>query len=422
MVRFKISDAQIWNGIVEESGIGFIPLAQVRQALNDIHRLQDIFFDKLDPKCLYPMRYGNDSLAFPVDCGKSAERRSHSIQRAKSLEELACRDGSVRGGGPYVLQMVPDIAHTVEQTGGQSPNSGRRALGQQWPWDIKEILPHPVTIEEASTGHFACNDDDQRDDALGRADNIEVPDLGGRIFLHDHDPPLGFESFMETLFFLAYRTLIFRISQLRGVEKAGSQTHLERSGQGNRYGVRLVLEVLNDLSGKLDVLYKFKQAFDRRILGESETIHLVHHVVSFRPTIRYACSEYTTVKIGRRAQDIWMSINVLPLKGVTWLIVSHECQRNSVEIDIRKWIDWMVSTNPERRRRADLSMMQNCPNLYVSPDDYRLMSDVDKSKISMSMATAVFGDTLSQALKVLRASEGGQEVIRRVETKVRTGL
>ena len=82
----------------------------------------------------------------------------------------------------------------------------------------------------------------------------------------------------------------------------------------------------------------------------------------------------------------------------------------------------MVSTNSERRRRADLNMMQNCPNLYVSPDDYRVMRDVDKSKISMSMATAVFGYTLSQALKVLRASEGGQEVIRRVETKVRTGL
>ena len=315
MVSFKISDAQIWNGIVEESGIGFIPLAQIRQALNDIHRLQDIFFDKLDPKCLYPLGYSNDSLAFPVDCGESAERRSHSIQRAKSLEELACRDPSVCGGGPYVLQMFPDITHTVEQTGGQSPDSGRPALGQQWPWDIKEILPHPVIIEEASTGHFACNDDDQRDDALGRADNIEVPDLGGRTFLHDHDPPLGFESFMETLFFLAYRTLIFRISQLRGVEKAGSQTHLERSGQGNRYGVKLILEVLNELPGKLDALYKFKQAFDRRILGECEAIHLVHHVVSFRPTIRYACSEYTTVKIGRRAQDIWMSINVLPLKG-----------------------------------------------------------------------------------------------------------
>ena len=70
MVSSKISEAQIWNGIVEESGIGFIPLAQVRQALNDIHRLQDIFFDKLDPKCLYPMGYGNDSLAFPVDCGE----------------------------------------------------------------------------------------------------------------------------------------------------------------------------------------------------------------------------------------------------------------------------------------------------------------------------------------------------------------
>ena len=424
MVSRKVSDAEIWNGIVEESGIGFIPLGQIRQALKDIHQLQDIFSDELDPLCLYPVGHSDDSLAYPVDCRKSAERRSHSIQRAKSLEEIACRDGRVPGGGLYVYQLFPDISHTMEQTAGPSPSSGRHALAQRWPWDIKEIPPHPVTIEEASAGHFACDGDDQRDDALGRADNIEVPDLSGRTFFHDDDPPPSFDAFMEKLLFLAYRTLLFRISQLRGVEKAGSKLLMERSAQGNRYGVRLILEVLEDLSGKLDTLYRFKQGFDRRILGDSEAIHLVHHVVSFRPIIRYACSEYTPVENGhgKKAQDIWMSVNVLPLKGVTWLIVSHPCQRNSVEIGIRKKISGMVSANPGQRRREDLKMMQNCTNLYVAPDEYRLMTDLDKSEISRRMATGVFGDMLSQGLKVLRSSEGGQDVIRRVEARARAGL
>ena len=424
MARREVSDAEIWGGIVQETGVGFIPLAQIRQALNDIHRLQDIFFDKLDPKCLYPVGHSDDSLAYPVDCGKPADRRSHSIQRAKSLEEIACRDGAVPGGGLYVYQLFPDISHTIEQTAGPSPSSGRRALAQRWPWDIEEIPPHPLTIEEASAGHFACDDDDQRDDALGRADNIKVPDLGGRTHLSDHDPPPGFELFMEKLLFLAYRTLIFRISQLRGVEKAGAQLLLERSAQGNRYGVRMILEVLGDLSGKLDTLYRFKQGFDRRILGDSKAIHLVHHVVSFRPIIRYACSEYTTVNvgIGNKAQDIWMSVNVLPLNGVTWLIVSHPCQRNSVEIDIRKRICRMASTEGRGRRREDLRMMRYCSNLYVSPDDFRMMNYVDKLEISRSMATAVSSDMLSQGLKILRSSEGGQEVIRRAEARVRAGL
>ena len=229
---------------------------------------------------------------------------------------------------------------------------------------------------------------------------------------------------MEKLLFLAYRTLISRISQLRGVEKAGSQLLMERAAQGNRYGVRMILEVLEDLSGKLITLHRLKQAFDRRILGDSEAIHLVHHVASFRPIIRYACSEYTPVEIGHgtKGQDIWMSVNVLPLKGVTWLIVSYPCQRNFVEIGIRKKISGMVSTNPGQRRREDLKMMRNCMNLYVSPDEYRLMTHMDKSEISRRMATGVFGDMLSQGLKVLRSSEGGQEVIRRVEAKVRAGL
>ena len=424
MASRRVSDTELWSGILQESGVGSIPVAKIRTALKDIHRLQDIFSDELNPLCLYPVGHSDDSLAHPIDCGEPAARRSHSIQRAKSLEEIACRDGRVPGGGLYVYQLFPDISHTIEQTSGVSPSSGRPALGQRMPWEINEMPPHRATIEQASTGHFACDEHDQSDDALARADNIDVPDLGGRTVLHDHDPDPDFESFMEKLVALAHRTLVFRISQLRGVEKAGSQLLMERSAEGNRYGARLILEVLGDLSGKLETLYRFKQGFDRRILGNAEAMHLAHHVVSFSPTFSYACSEYTTVKIGpaQKGQEIWMSINVLPLKGETWLIVTHPCQRNSVEIEIGKWIDRMVSADPRQRRRVDLQMMRNCPNLYVSPDEYRVMGDEDKSELSRSMATAVFGDMLSQGLKILRSSEGGQEAIRRVEAKVRGRL
>ena len=86
--------------------------------------------------------------------------------------------------------------------------------------------------------HFACNDHDQGTSALARADNLVVPDLHGRTILYDRSPPPGLEAFMESLFFLAYRTLLFRISQLRGVEQAASQIHQERSAEGNRYAVK----------------------------------------------------------------------------------------------------------------------------------------------------------------------------------------
>ena len=423
-MRREISNAELWGGIVNESGVGFIPTTQISQALKDIRRLQDIFSDEANPTCLYPVGYSDDNLAYPVECREPAERKSHSIQRAKALEEIACHDGNVSGGGPYVYQLFPTINDAVKQTSAATPDGGRPAPAQKWPWEITELPPHPVTIEEASVRHFACNDHDQATGALGRADNLVVPDLDGRTLLDDHSPPPGLEAFMECLFFLAYRTLLFRISQFRGAEKAASQVHEERSADGNRFAVKLTLGVLSDLSDKLTDLYRFKRGYDQRILGDAKAMHLVHHIASFRPIIPYACAEYTPVEVvrGNKTRNIWMSLNVLPLQGVTWLIGSHPCWRNSLNIDIRKTVARMLSTVPRQRRREDLRMMCSSTNLYASPEEYRSMPEEDKAGISTSMATTVFGDMLSQGLTILRASKGGQQVIRRVEAKVRAGL
>ena len=423
-MRREINDAEIWNGIVQESGVGFIPPAQIRQALKDIYRLQDMFSDESSPTCLYPVGYSDDNLAYPIECRKPAERKSHSIQKATSLEEIACYDGQVPGGGPYVYQLFPDIRDTVKRTSAATPSGGRPALAQKWPWEINELPPHPVTVEEASVRHFACNCHDQSVSALARADNLVVSDLHGRTSLDDHDPPRGLEAFMESLFALAHRTLLYRISQLRGVEQAASQVHQERSAEGNRFAVELTLGAMADISDRLTKLYTFKRGYDQRILGDADGIHLIHHVASFRPIIRYACAEYTpiTVGYGNKAKEIWMSVNVLPLQGLTWLIVSHPCQRNPVNIEIRKVIARMLSAVPKQRRHEDLRMMRNSTNLYASPEEYRSMPEKDKAKFSSSMATAVFGEMLSQGLTVLRSSEGGKDVIRRTEAKVRLGL
>ena len=127
-MRREISDAETWSGIVQESGVGFIPSTQIHQALKDIYRLQDIFSDEASPTCLYSVRHNDDNLAYPVECQKPAERRSHSIQKAKSLEEIACHDGQVPGGGLYVYQFFPDIHDTVQQTSAATPGGGRQAL------------------------------------------------------------------------------------------------------------------------------------------------------------------------------------------------------------------------------------------------------------------------------------------------------
>lgn len=419
----EISDAEIWNGIVQESGVGFIPLTQIQRALNDIYRLQDIFSDEASPTCLYPVRRSDDNLAYPVECRKPAERRSHSIQRAKSLEEIACHDGRVQGGGLYVYRFFPDIRDAAMQTSAATPGGGSPRPGQRWPWEIKELPPHAVTIDDASVRHFACNEHDQGTSALARADNLVVPDLQGRTVLYDHSPLPGLETFMEALFFLAYRTLLFRISQLRGVEQAASQVHQERSAEGNRFGVKMTLGFLADLADRITDLYSLKRRYDQRILGDSGAIDLVHYVASVPTNIRYACSEYTTVEVrrGPRTKKHLVSLNVLPLQGVTWLIASHPYERKSVNIGIGKEISRMRSTVTGQRRREDLRMMCNSTNLYASPEDYRSMPEKDKAKISSSMAATIYGETLSRGLNILRSSEGGQHVIRRVKAKVRAG-
>lgn len=264
-------------------------------------------------------------------------------------------------------------------------------------------------------GHFACNFHDQDARSLARADNLVVPDLPQkRIILDDHSLPPGLEAFTESLFFLAYRTLLFRISQLRGVEQAASQLHRERSEEGNRFAVKLILGELGAIADTLTDLYRLKRRYDRRILGESEAIHLVHHVASFRPIIRYACAEYTTVG-PRRGKKRWASINVLPLQDVTWLIVSHLYEGRSHNAAIEKEL------YPRQRRREDLRMMCESTNLYASPDDYRKMCEKYKAEIPSSMSTTIFGDSLSRGLEILRSSEGGQDVISRMKAKARAG-
>ena len=165
--------------------------------------------------------------------------------------------------------------------------------------------------------HFACNAHDQGTSALARADNLVVPDLNERSILYDQSPPPGLEGFVETLFFLAYRTLLFRISQLRGVERAASQFFRRGPQEGNRFAVKLTLEILAALSDRITELYRLKWRYDQRILGDSEAIHLVHHVASFRPIIRYACAEYNTVEVprGKKTGKYLMSLNVLPCKA-----------------------------------------------------------------------------------------------------------
>ena len=418
-MKRKITDAEIWDGIVNESDVGFIPLSQLSDAVEAVSKLRVPLSDESSPKCLYPVGHSDDALSHPAECRALSLNKSHSIQELGPLKEIASDDGD----GSYVIQFFPDLERVMIQTKGPSPRGGSQVPGHKWPWEIKDIPPHPVPISRASVGHFACSFHDRDRNALASADNLEVPDFRGKSLLEDRQPPPGLECFIERLFFLAYRTLLFRISQLRGSEQAAGQTLLERSDAGNRFAVRMTLRVLDDLSDRLIKLYRIKNGFDRRILGDSSALHLVHHVVRFRPSIRYVCAEYGPIDIrtGRRVEAVWMSVNILALGSETWLIVSHPCQRRSVEIGIEQEVRRISTPDQMQRRQQDLRMMRTCINLYVSPSEAEFLSPGERSSTSRSMAEAVFEEPLKEGLEILRSSKASNGLITRIESRLRSG-
>ena len=414
------SEAQIWSKLVEERGVEHISTKHIQQALDDIYLLQGFFLDDSDPHCLYPVTSIDGEGTFSVECGEPAKRRSHSIQRDTSLKEIASHDGGARGGGAYVYQFFPDIQQALQATSGPAQD-GRTALGQVWPWEIGAIDPQPVTIEQASVMHFACNRHDQGTHALARADNLVVPELEGRRYLDERNPPTGMKPFMENLSVLAHRTLLYRISQLRGVEQAAAQLLVKRSAEGNRYAVDIIVGVLQDLSSKLTELYREKLAFDQRIADGFQSMQLIHHIGQLEPTVRYACSEYTTIpaRAGNQQRHVWVSVNVLPLEGITWLIMSHRIKRSTANHDVKSKFQSMSSNLPYNRRRTDLHLMGNFVNLYASPDDYRNLPTEDRADIASTVAQSVYGDTLSKGLALLGESEGGRAAIGSAKDKLR---
>ena len=81
--------------------------------------------------------------------------------------------------------------------------------------------------------------------------------------------------FTEALFVLAYRTLIFRISQLRGSAKVAVDALKEQMDEGNWYAAGLVVPQVSDLSAVLTELYRLKTGFGSRLLKEPPGVHLI---------------------------------------------------------------------------------------------------------------------------------------------------
>ena len=168
------------------------------------------------------------------------------------------------------------------------------------------------------------------------------------------------------------------------------------------------------------------------LLADGIAGHVSHGTVHLPSSQRY---HLTTKGVGEAAQVLGFAtpsdfVRAYPMsrEWLTLLIRRMDAVASVYRLaaSISPGIDGLRSRMEfHRRGRFDATITLHDGRtfgVYASPEEYRSMPEKDKAKISSSMATTVFGETLSQGLTVLRASEGRQHVIRRVEAKARAGL
>ena len=379
-------------------------------ALQAISKARAGLADEESPKCLFPVRLGPEEWSLPEECGGDAVRGSHSIQEAGPLMEIA----SSSGRGLYVLALFPNVSHLTGLTRGAAGRPGTR-----WPWDIESVPPRRVSTGQASVDHVACSPDDQG--YLAGADNLTIPDLGGRSVFCDNSPPPGMGRFLDALSVLSYRTLLFRVSQLRGVQRTALKSLSEQVDANNRFGIQMCSDLFKENGRVLTEVCRQKSGFDRRILGQESAMRLVHHVVEFEPIVRYALSEFFLLEYrnGNRKRSVWASLNVLPIGGRTWFILSHPCVPHSHVLGISKEVAYRVTKDYRWRKHHDLDAFVNSTNLYVSPVDYAALPKSDRRSVARGVALQISEEPFDKALEYLRSSSAGQALVSRCERKLR---
>ena len=411
MAKPDIKPSQIWAILARDWRLDFISKCDLGSGMAAIAKARVGLADEDSPTCLFPVALGDSRPSAPVVCGESASRGSHSIQRARPLTDIA----TCRPSGLCVYRFFPDLHHLVSETKGAD---GLPA--HTWLWEVDSVPPKEVPISETSVGHFACDVHD-KEPFLGQADNLVLSDVRGYELVEDANPPEKFRPVCESMFYLAFRTLLYRISQFRGAEKEAIKNLMSQADRANRYGVQICLDSLRDISSTLTKLSRIKNGFDRRALGDGSGIRLVHHVLPFEPSIPYAASEYIPIDhLPYRGKNrLWVSLNVLPVGGRTWLIVSHGQLAERVRASsIKSRILDMATCNPSGRKRIDFKAFADWSNVYASISDYDSLPEGDRTQIESQVAQNVCKEPFAKGLELLRSSPSGRREIERIEREI----
>ena len=422
MPRRPVKSSQIMARLVEEWNIDFISPSQVQDAMEAIRSATTGLADEVDPKCLIAcaleLRLNGTLGHTPVECPEAAKADNHSIQENGVLSLISRVEPD---GTRKVFRFFPTASRLVNLTKGSAGYPG-----SEWVWNINRIEPELVPISLASVGHFACGDHDGF--TFGPVDQLKLPNWDSYVRLDERDCPREYQDLANRLFLLAYRTLLYRISQFRGTESVSAEqlSHLVKSG--NRFGVDSLRENFDDTARVMTPLYRHKSLFDRRLTGVGSG-PLVHHIAPFVPIIPYAASEYLPIRHlagrGRQQEEehAFASCNVYPDQDRTWFIASYPATSDqSLDTSASNFVRDFTCETPMLRTKQDLECLSGYTNVYASPGGYCALEPEDKSVVETAIAWNICEKPYDNTLKYLKRSIAGSELIARIERELTKGI
>ena len=409
----RYSDARvrrIMRGMVEYLGRFFIDPEEFQDALEMLKYARIGLRDEDGPTCLLASHWvdgASEGSGRLVDCGKESRADVHSITRNGVLSQIAMDDK----GGREVLRFCPDALDSVNLTKG---DTGR--LGSQGLWETERVAPYRVPISAASVCRSTCAFHDGG--FFGLVDKLDLSSIDAYELIVNRDHNLE-----ESLFRLGYRTLLYRMSQLRGVELVTTQKRIEQVRSGNRYSVDILDASLKEISGFVRALRCDKLEYGNRFLGRGES-SFVHHIMPFNPRVRFAASEYTGISCSCRLNhpandDFLASVNVLPGKSRSWLVVTYlssRCDHKLYDSSVANWVRDFCATS-DGAMQKHLEAMGTWTNLYCSPEDYYQLDENERSSVEERLARAVGIEPFRRYLNMLAANPQGADLIKKWEGK-----
>ena len=413
MPRFDNAEIpSLMDKMIEDLGAQYIERQQVQSAL-DLLRVSRVGIrDEQDPRCLIASslssEVGGPELGHqPVDCGADASADVHSITENGVLSRIASQEKR----GREVLRFMPDTHQLTDLS-----KRGDEHPGTRGPWEIDRIPPSRVPISQASVCHSTCADHDR--DFFGSVDRLDLSGITDYQRIHNANHRLA-----EPLSRLGYRTLLFRISQMRGLELEVTRKRLEQVRAANRFAVDILDANLKDISGLVLSLHRDKLIYDRIVLGCRQN-NLVHHVMPFNPRVRFAASEYFDVPCRCKSNfdstyEFLASVNVIPGDKRSWLLVTYpqqRCFRKYYGSTVTNWVrDFCATSDVGFTRQLDA--MATWTNLYCSPKDYLQLYEQDRSVVEKSVANLTCRDPFARFLEVLERSPRGAEMFKKLRGK-----